>query len=84
MTSPTATPRLTRRPLSPKQREIMSYVEGYMDTAKSSPTLYLIVQHCNVRTIESARAHLQKIAKKGWITFDATVEQGIVLVEVPE
>lgn len=79
MTSPLV---VTPRPkLSPKLREILAFVERYIGLRGSSPTLHDLVDNCNLRSTDTARAHCQALARKGWITFDATVEQGIALVE---
>jgi SOS-response transcriptional repressor LexA len=55
--------------LTPKQEEVYSYIAGYITDYGYSPTYQEVAEKLNTTT-QSVEAHVQNIAKKGWLVFN--------------
>lgn len=83
MTAPAIAPAIARAPLSVQQFAIYRFCCRYIELRHASPTLHELVEHMGLRSADTARGHLEKIARKGWITFDADAERGVAIVKAP-
>jgi len=66
--------------LTPRQREILDFIEHYLESRKIPPTLREIAAFLNVKHTSTVYRHLQRIAKKGYLILKGG-RRGWVLVK---
>lgn len=67
------------RKLTPRQRQVLDFVQTYAEETGSAPTLDEICSHFRFKSINSARQHLSLIARKGYLKLSPGRARGIQL-----
>ncbi|MCY4383626.1 MAG: transcriptional repressor LexA [Nitrospinae bacterium] len=67
------------RKLTPRQRQVFDFVRTYAEEIGSAPTLEEICSHFSFKSINSARQHLNLIARKGYLKLLPGRARGIRL-----
>ena len=57
-----------KRKLTPRQSQVLAFVEDYQEEHRSSPTLQEICDHFHFSSLSSAQEHLRLIEQKGFLT----------------
>ena len=57
-----------KKKLTPRQSQVLAFVEDYHEEHGSSPTLQEICDHFKFRSLSSAQEHLRLIGQKGFLT----------------
>lgn len=57
-----------KKKLTPRQSQVLAFVEDYQEEHGSSPTLQEICDHFHFRSLSSAQEHLRLIEQKGFLT----------------
>ena len=73
-----ASPRLT-----PRQRQILDWIRGFIETRGMPPTRAEIAAGLGFSTPSSAEDHLQALARKGALEIVAGASRGLRLKEIP-
>ena len=58
-----------RQPLTPRKRDIVAWITGYIDTHGYSPTVREIQHAYGWSTPNSVMCHLTPLRKKGYVTW---------------
>src|SRR5260370_21317076 len=69
--------------LTPRQRQILDWIRGFMDARGMPPTRAEIAAGLGFSTPSSAEDHLQALAKKGAIELVPGASRGLRLKDVP-
>lgn len=67
--------------LTPKQKEILKFIEDFIETHSYPPTVREIGQGVNLTSSSSVYAQLNKLETKGYIKKNAVKSRGISLVK---
>jgi repressor LexA len=70
-------------PLTARQRQILDWIRGYLETAGMPPTRAEIANGLGFSTPSSAEDHLQALARKGVIEIVPGTSRGLRLVDMP-
>lgn len=65
--------------LTPRQRQVLAFVTGFIDANGYPPTLREIARHLEVNGTFGVMRHLDALEKKGYLTKTAGSSRGIVL-----
>ena len=66
--------------LYPRQRQILKFIEEYIDENIQAPTLTEIRDYLGVKSLSTVHAHLRRLEEKGLIEKDRSAERGINLI----
>jgi len=59
----------SREPLTPRKRDIVSWISGYIDTHGYSPTVSEIQHAYGWSSTNSVMCHLTPLREKGYVTW---------------
>ena len=72
-----------RKPLTPRQAEILNWLANYIAERGYSPTVRELCLAFGFGSVNGAMCHLQPLRKKGWITWNENQARTLrVLAEV--
>lgn len=60
------------KPLTPRQREVLDWIRGYIAANSYPPTIREIGRQFGIRSTNAVTDHLRLIEKKGFITRDGS------------
>lgn len=66
--------------LYPRQKEILRFIEKYIEENIQAPTLTEIKNHIGVKSLSTVHAHMKRLEEKGLIEKDRSADRGINLV----
>jgi len=66
--------------LYPRQKEILRFIEEYIDENIQAPTLTEIKNHIGVKSLSTVHAHMKRLEDKGLIEKDRSADRGINLI----
>jgi repressor LexA len=76
---------MTRRPLTPRQRECLSLIVGHIIMHGYPPTVRELSAQLRVASDQAARDHITALLRKGWITRDGGAKsRAIRILHLPE
>ena len=66
--------------LTPRQRQVLEFVQACTEETGSAPTLEEICNHFSFKSTNAARQHLKLIARKGYLELSPGRSRGIRLI----
>jgi repressor LexA len=72
----------TPRPLTERQREILTWLVRYIDQHGYSPTLREVCMAFGFASPNGAVCHLASMQRKGWVTWNEKKSRTIRVLEV--
>lgn len=66
--------------LYPRQKQILQFIEAYIDEHGHAPTLMEIKDHIGVRTLSTVHEHLTRLKDKGYLTKEKDKKAGLYFV----
>lgn len=66
--------------LYPRQKQILAYIEKYIEANEHAPTLTEIKDYIGVKSLSTVHAHMKRLEQKGLIEKDRSVQRGINLI----
>lgn len=70
-----------RPPLTPRQRDVLGYIETSIRERGTAPTIREICGHFGITSTNCVAGHLRALKQKGYITLRAKVSRGIELTD---
>ncbi len=64
-------------PLTPRQKEILDFINTYFQMNKIAPSLEEIRDHFNLRAVSTVHEHIEKLKSKGYIKKEMNQARGI-------
>jgi len=71
-------------PLTPRQREVLEFIQGHLALQGVAPTLREIAAAFGFASTASAQKHVLELERKGWLRRLKHRRRGLVPVELPE
>lgn len=78
---PRSSPNSPPRPLTPRQREVLHFIQMSIADRGFPPTIAEIAAHFDMKSPNAAAQHLKLISQKGAIQIEAGVSRGIRMLE---
>lgn len=69
-----------KRPLSPKQSAVFTFIESYIAEKRIAPSFTEIAAHMGFKNLASVFAHLIELERKGWIKREYRSVRGITII----
>lgn len=69
--------------LTGRQEQVLGFIREHIVSKQFPPTVREIGEHFGMRSTNAVNDHLAVLARKGWITRDAMVSRGIVVLGAP-
>jgi len=73
---------MTGKPLTKRQKEILTFISDYINSAGFPPTRNDISKHFGFRSPNAAESHLRALEHKGVIRIEAGRSRGIILTSL--
>lgn len=73
---------IQRRPLTPRQRDVLLWIDGFTDSHGYPPTIREI-GNAYGWTTNGVKSHLDPMRKKGWLTWTEGHSRTLRVLEVP-
>lgn len=68
-------------PLTPRQREILDYIIGYIDDNNYSPSYREIAEHFNLSSPATVAEHIEALKAKGYLRDDISGSRALQLID---
>ena len=78
---PKCTLEWTRDPLTARQLDLLRWIAQYIETAGYAPTLAIIADRLDARSLATAHEYLSRLQAKGYLVREAGRARSIRLVE---
>ena len=64
-------------PLTPRQKQILDFIDLYCKVNKLAPSLEEIRKHFKLKAVSTVHEHIEKLKKKGYLTKEMNQARGI-------
>ncbi len=72
---------ILKKPLTPRQRTVLEFIEKFMLKYGNSPTIREIGSNLGISSTNGVRSHLEALIKKGYLNKTGLISRGISLVK---
>ena len=69
-----------KKPLTPRQRTVLEFIEKFMLKYGNSPTIREIGTDLGISSTNGVRSHLEALIKKGYLKKTGLISRGLSLV----
>lgn len=74
---------MTNRPLTRKQKKVLTFVRKYLSKNQYPPTMREIGDSLGLRSINGVSEHLFRLERKGYLQLVPRISRGIRLTDKP-